>query len=534
VTSEPRAFLSIDRGTATVSVALIGRIAGRWRLVGRVALPAGVGEEVAGRVLIERVVAADPDVAAMLVLDPAAIAEIPAIAVRSRPPGRLAVVAASDRALGPLIATAARSGWRTAGASPESTDPLAMARLLLESDVAAILAGAGDPPGADERGALDEVAALVASVATRRPDLPVVLAGAMADGLPHFGDLEGRTGEVLLGPPASAGIAAAPLRALLLELSAGHDDSRRALGRAAASLADVLDRRLEVVDIGHDAGTRIVVEPGAGGSGSSVEISVVPDAALVPLEPDDAIVDGVLGWSTIPSDRHRLRDRLRELRLAPWADAVGEGAHVRTAAARAAMRRLVDATPDLDERPAPDLVVVGGGVWAVVPPAVATLAVADILRRPGASQFVLDHARLLASLGVIEEEAERRAVVRDLVDDLLVPLGSVVTPVGLRAGRGAGEVTVHGPTGSHEMEMWPGEIERFDLAPGETAVVELNFRDTVRLGTRGRHFAVDLAGGLAGILLDLRDVPLRLPDRSERRREQLATWQGVMWPEADA
>ena len=42
---------------------------------------------------------------------------------------------------------------------------------------------------------------------------------------------------------------------------------------------------------------------------------------------------------------------------------------------------------------------------------------------------------------------------------------------------------------------------------------------------RGRHFAVDVSGGLAGLLIDLRDVPLRLPERAERRRELLGAWQ---------
>ena len=53
----------------------------------------------------------------------------------------------------------------------------------------------------------------------------------------------------------------------------------------------------------------------------------------------------------------------------------------------------------------------------------------------------------------------------------------------------------------------PGGLELVDLAPGETAVAEFRFRDTVRLATRGRHFAVDVGGGLAGLLVDLRDVP---------------------------
>ena len=75
----------------------------------------------------------------------------------------------------------------------------------------------------------------------------------------------------------------------------------------------------------------------------------------------------------------------------------------------------------------------------------------------------------------------------------------------------------------------PGGLELVDLPPGESAVAEFEFRDQVRLGTRGKHFAVDVAGGLGGLLVDLRDIPLRLPDRPERRRELLAAWQEALW-----
>ena len=37
--------------------------------------------------------------------------------------------------------------------------------------------------------------------------------------------------------------------------------------------------------------------------------------------------------------------------------------------------------------------------------------------------------------------------------------------------------------------------------------------------------AVEVAGGLGGVLVDLRDVPLRLPERADRRRELLDGWQ---------
>jgi hypothetical protein len=88
---------------------------------------------------------------------------------------------------------------------------------------------------------------------------------------------------------------------------------------------------------------------------------------------------------------------------------------------------------------------------------------------------------------------------------------------------------VHGTSGSTELNLMPGGIELVDLPPGQSAVAEFKFRDAVRLGTRGRHFAVDVAGGLGGLLVDLRDVPLRLPERSERRRELLAGWQDALW-----
>ena len=43
-------------------------------------------------------------------------------------------------------------------------------------------------------------------------------------------------------------------------------------------------------------------------------------------------------------------------------------------------------------------------------------------------------------------------------------------------------------------------------------------------------FKVVWSRGMAGLLVDLRDVPLRLPDRFERRRDLLAAWQADLWP----
>lgn len=556
MTTQPHAFLTIDHGSATVSVALIGRAGGAWRLIGSLAIPAGADLDPAVDLLVQRAIAADPDVADGLGIIGLPRADFPILEVRSRRPRRLAVVAGAERTLAGLVATAGRSGWRVTGASAETTDPLAMTRLLLDRTVEAIVVGAGDPPRPDERGAIRELATLVAAVATRRPEVPIILSGSMSEALDVFGDVSARPGEVVLAPAAQTkqgttrriGTAAItgssvkptttaateleatdPLADLLLELALPADDPRRALGTGTRTLAELLDRRVEAIVLGHDAAARAVAVPGSGGQPSTVRLAVVPSAAVAPDDPDDAVVDGVIAWSTMPTDRHRLRDRLRELRIAPWSDAAGDGAALRMAAARAALVRLAEATSRFDDGPVPDLVVAASGVWTSVPAPAVALAHIDVLRRPGASQYALDHARLLGPLGAIPDAGERKVLFMDLVDDLLAPLGSVVTPAGLRAGKSIGSVVVHARDGISELELTPGGLELVDLPPGSTAVAEFKFRERVRLGGRGKHFAIDVAGGLGGLMVDLRDVPLKLPDRADRRRDLLAAWQSAMW-----
>ena len=528
MSNEPRAFLAIDRGAATIAVSLIGRVTGRWRLIGSLALPAGVDTLAVSALLVERAVVADPELAGSVGLDRTPLADVPRVEVASHAPRLLAVVAGSERALGPLVAAASRSGWRVSSASAETTDPLEMSTLLLHSGVDAILAGAGDPPAADERRALGELGALVAAAAHRRPELSVILAGGMAGQLHAFGDVSDRLGRVLVGAGARAGNAGADLRDLLTDVALPADDARRALGAAAAALADVFDRRVDVVEIGFDGGTRAGAWPGGWSGSSGLDLAIVPSAGLAPADPDDDAVDRIATWSTWTSDRHRLRDRLRELRISPWADATGEGAGLRLAAARAALGCLVRWTPDWGERPAADLVVATGGAWAVASPPAVALTMIDVLRRAGASQFAIDHARLLAPLGAIPDAGERQAMVADLADDLLAPIGTVVMPGGLGHGRSTGALEMHGPAGRRERDLRPGGVERFDLPPGATAVAEFRFHDTVRLGGRGRHFAIDVTGGLGGLLVDLRDVPLRLPDRADLRIELLEAWQAAV------
>ena len=533
VSSEPRAFAAIDRGTVTVAVSLVGRVAGHWRLLGATAAPVSVPADALLERLRGRLADADPGLAADLDLaTPEAAEALPRVASETTPPPEITVIAVSHRMLGPLAAAAAAAGWRVHRVVLEGAEILSVAAALANPRASAVLAGAGDPPGADERPLLPELAALVAAATERRPDLVAVLAGGLAEPGGRFEAAirPNRPGATLLGPsPNSAG--GAPLRELLDTLRGGEADGRRALAQATGTLAEVLGRRVEVVEIGQSAGTRIQATPVPGGS--RVTAAVVADAALLPRGFGDAHLDRVVGWLTIPLDRLRVRDRLRELAVSPWGDAAGDGAQLRLASVRAAVERLIEATAWMDRGAAPDVLVAAGGAWTVAPGPAVALALADVVRRPGVRALGVDHARLLAPLGTIEDPDERRRVIADLRDELLVPLGTVVMPAGLRAGKSVGRLEVRGAAGSTELDLVPGGIELVDLPPGERAVVELRFRDPVTLGPRARQFAVEVTGGLGGLLVDLRDVPLRLPDRLERRRDLLTAWQSALWAGLD-
>jgi hypothetical protein len=534
VSTRTRVLATIDRGTATTAVALIGRVGGRRRLLGATAGPAGVPEEALLERIRQRVAAADPELATALGLNrPGSAADAPRLVCATAAPPEIAVIAATERVVRPLAAVAETAGWQVQPLVIDGADILAVATSLADRRVDAILAGASDPPGADERSLIGELGTLVAATTERRPDLVTVLAGGLASpgGRTEALFRPDRPGPTVLGPsPTENG--GEPLRALLDGLRGGDADGRRALAAATGSLARVLRRRVEVLEIGRSGGSRHAAawQPAAD---LELRTASVASAALLPRLFTDAHLDAVIGWLPLALDRLRVRDRLREMAIVPWGDAAGDGAVLRLAAVRAAAARLLELTPGFDERPAPDLMVITGGAWLAGPATAAVLAVADVSRRPGARAVGLDHARLLAPIGTIADEEERARLVADLRDDLLVPLGTVVQAAGLRPGRSAGTLTVHGVGGSADVDLAPGGVDLVDVPPGERATVEFRFREPVDLGVRLRHAALEVTGGLGGLVVDLRDIPLHLPDRLEPRRQLLAGWQAAVWPGFD-
>ncbi len=531
MTTEHRLRFAVDHGTATVAAALLAELDGRWRLLAAGAVPAAVGADALLIDLLHGVRTADATLGHTL--PPAGRAPgLPRHESRSAPPPTVAILGASDRRRDSLAVVARSAGLRVPADGPTGhiVDAIGAA---LRPEVGVVIAGSGRSPTADERGRTDELLAAVASIATRRPDLTIVVSGALASRASAVAP------EVRLVSAAPAGESAADdlaLRETLLEVALAPDATRRGIAAAIGDLALLLERRVEVVEVGADGGLRALAWPsGEGAVETEARVAVVADGALVPPVADDGVVDAIAAWSTMGLDRVRLRDRLAELRAVPWGEADGEGALLRLAAARAAVGRIVAAAPDFDALPSPDLVIAAGGAWMGPPPPAVALALIDVIRRPGAVQLSLDHARLLGPLGLIADPEDRRSLLAGAVDDLLLPLGSAIVPRGLRPSRGGpGRLVLRHADGTTvSVELEANGVQLVDLPPGAEAVAELDLRDAADLGTRGRRFAMSVSGGLGGLLVDLRDIPIRLPSRLDRRREQLAAWQRPLWPEAE-
>ena len=423
MTLEPRVRLALDLGAATASAALIGPVDGRRRLLGAVALPAGVDEDILVGHLLDRVRAADPILAERLGL--AASDAIPRLVARSAPAPILAVLATTVLERVAVERVAGRAGWRTRGASLDLDGPVGLTRAALESGIAAIAASGSPATSREETAALAELAAVVAGVAERSSAPPLILVGETArDDLAPRSPSPDADGPLYAPAPDLGQPAGEPLRHLLDRLDPTAPTPRRAALAALLDLAFVLDRRIELVEVGFGGGLRAMADP----DGLIAPAAIVPAAALVPPDLEDDGVDEVLAWSTVALDRHRMRDRLRELRSQPWVEAHGDGARLRVAAARAAVTRLVLATRWLDDLAAPDLILVAGGAWAAAPGPAIALAIADVVRRPGASALAVDGARLLGPIGMLPDAAERRALLAEIADDLLTPLGSVIVP----------------------------------------------------------------------------------------------------------
>jgi hypothetical protein len=536
VTRDTPSFFTLDRGTTTTAATLVAPVEGRYRMLAAGAVPAEVEPEVLLEDLAWRVARTDAAVAGSM----EGWRDWPRLEVRTWRAPRACLVAASPETGMLLERAVAGAGWQvTARFYGPEPDLIEFGEACLEETVDAVIVGGRETADESERDHARLLWPRAGSLARLRDDLAVIACG------PFIERPEGIPDDRLFALPApDASQAALPLRQAALQVG-GHlvnggpvtgVDGHTALRTAIGSLAVLLERRVEGIEVGAAVGSRTLV-----GSDGELRHAITAEGGLLPraLLEDDDVAESILGWSSLPGDLASRFDRLRDLALRPWSQVDREGVHLRLAALRAALERMQARWEALapDPRPdgaTPDVVVLSGGGFALLPAAASALAVADAIRRTGASTILHDHARLLAPLGALPVEADRRRLLSDLMDDALLPIGSsLLTGAPGGNGKGPGTVTISSMLGEEEVSLEAGQLLLVDLPPGIVARLEIDPGSGSVLGVERQRLRLEASGGLGGLLIDTRDVPLDWPANGEQRRALLERWEEPVWMGSD-
>jgi hypothetical protein len=536
VTQEAPAFFTLDRGTVATTAALVAPVDGRYRLLASAAAPVAVEPESILEDLAWRVARTDASIAGSM----DGWRDWSRLQVGTGRAPRAVLVAASV-ATGALLERAfAAAGWqveaRFFGAEPGFVD---LGQACLLPDVDAVVMGGRAGVEDDEREAAHRLWPRVASLARFRDDLALIAAGPFAErpeGIP-----DGRLFS-LPAPEAVPATAESTLRQaagqvgshLVAAGRAAALDGRAGLRVSITSLAAILGVSVDGLEVGQAAGSRTTAAPrGEQGHGVFAAAGALPAALLS----DDELGDRTLSWSTLGGGGPASRlDRLRGLVIEPWADLDDEAPRLRLATLRAALERLEhawhpDAADAATERAA-DVRVLSGGAFAGLPPAAAAMAVLDAVRRPGALSILHDHAGVLAPLGALPVEADRQRLLSDLMTDILLPLGSAVVTGTMEAphkDRAPARLSVASVLGDERLALEPGGLRLVDLPPGISAHLGLDPGEGTLLGVSGRTLTMDVKGGLGGLFVDTRPIPLDLPASGEARRSLLAAWEAMAW-----
>lgn len=172
-------------------------------------------------------------------------------------------------------------------------------------------------------------------------------------------------------------------------------------------------------------------------------------------------------------------------------------------------------------------ILAGGGALSDAPtPGQSLLLLLDALQPVGITSIILDQNNLLPLLGAAAE-SNYLLPVQVLESGAFMSLGTVVsvissaaygTPV-LRA-----RLTYEDGSDAHA-EVKMGGLEILPLGIGQTARLTLQPMNRSDIGNGpGRNAALQVAGGVMGVVIDARGRPLALPEDPVRRRELFKKW----------
>jgi hypothetical protein len=524
--------LLVDAGSAWTKAALVARSRGRWRLAAQVAQPTAWGEEELRSALVARLSGvADRRVADRL---PSLLATAPRISCHTpRRAGRLALVAVSAELSGASARRAAESAGWTVEVAATADDGRSLAErlsALQEAEVDAWLLSGGFEHGRAEQAL--EMASLVAA-ARGGAGAPVIWAGAgsLADEVVLL--FEPDAVSVVDNPRPAAGVEnPVPLRHALEELlqraiepAGTRQHTPVAFRRSVAELARSTARRI----VGVDVGARYLTWAQSDEEGNA-ESRVFAAGGLAGAR----LVAGGPGrlnrWLPMAIDELAVADVLQNLKARPSTLPQTED---ELAIVHAAVRQQLSLAvePESGSGAWPegiDLLIGAGRALAAPPrPAQAAQMLVDGMRPLGVTQLALDSAGVLSPLGALDdaEISEGMGVLRD---DLLVPLGTSVVCRGGRAGQLLMRVTIRraGWPAMGPIDLRSGQVQVVPLGRGHEADLEIELHNGASLGgpRRSSHVAASVMGGVVGLVLDARGVPLSLPRRSDDRRAVLAGW----------
>ena len=523
----------VDNGSAWTKAAVVGRSRGRWRIAAHAAQPsswqdedlvAGLAAHLGGH--------ADPRVTQGL---QRILADAPRISCHTPArPGRLALAAVSAELSGRAARRAAESaGWVVAEAATVDDGRSAAERLvaLQAAEVDAwLLAGGFDAEGGEM--ALDMAGLVAAARGDGRS--PVVWAGSAQLAARVASLFEPGAVRTVANPrPSPEREEPLPLRRYLealLERLVEPGGARQlapvGFGRAVAELARASQLRISAVDLGARYATWIAAD-----EGGHAESRILASGGLA--SPSITVPGGparIAHALPIAIDELAVADTLQNLRARPGAlPQTDEELSIVHGAARALLAELAadESVPD-----GADLLIGAGRTVAGAPrPAQAMQLLLDGVRPLGVTQLAIDGAGVLPPLGALgnDEIAEGIGTLRD---DLLTPLGAAIVSQGGRAGHVAFRVTVHrvGWPSLGPVEVRAGQLTLLPLGRGQSADLVIELESGVMIGTprRARRSHATVMGGVVGLALDARDVPLVLPRRTDDRRAVLAAWRDAL------
>ena len=168
------------------------------------------------------------------------------------------------------------------------------------------------------------------------------------------------------------------------------------------------------------------------------------------------------------------------------------------------------------------LIIGSGGILSHAPRRQqAALMMIDAFEPQGITRLAVDSIFMMPQLGVLASVLPEAAM-EVFRRDCLVPLGTVVAPVG-RAREG--EVVLEWEIAGQRGELPAGEMRQTQVAAGEYVPAALHPRRGMDIGNGpGHRWEGKLQGGAAGIILDGRGRPLRLAEEESERVAKLTEW----------